>query len=124
MRREIFGTLRPLKVNWGILRLKIAPALKSALGYGDNGDQLWFHNNRAGLAPIRGLRGLESDNFITALDEAFNDPIYRAAIEQLICALGRHTRDMDMMGRLPFFLSAADNMFLPVFKCLDGLRAD
>jgi hypothetical protein len=83
-----------------------------------------LHHQAASADAVLVAKRLDGDQLFARGDFAANDPIDRAARQQFLDALGRHPRDVDVMGRLAFAFGDLDAVGDPAFEILDGFGAD
>src|SRR5258706_8515571 len=96
---QILRALRIGDIGWRVLGRQIAPALERPVTPARNENELGFIDDRASR-PSFFLHRLESDELLPRHDLALDDPIDRAAVEQLVRALRRHARDVLEQQRL------------------------
>ena len=111
------------KISGRIVGIQIAPALKCTARDGANRHKLFIEEKQATARAILLVSVLKSDEALTRLNHALDDPVKRAAVEQLILALGSLEGGMEqarLQARFPLLLQTR---LLPSAEILNRGRA-
>jgi hypothetical protein len=76
----------------------------------------------ANTIPI--AEGFDRDEFLAGRDFTPDDPIKRASRQEVLDALRRHSRDVNVVGREAFFPGGLDALGNPALEFLHGLAAN
>src|SRR5262245_36602421 len=117
--RHIFGAWRgAVEVARGVFGREIAPALERPPWPRLDQDELGLEHQMAAADAFL------VDEPLPAHDLAADHPVERAAVAQLVGALGHHARSVHVLGREPALPALLELLADPILEILDRVTAD
>src|SRR5262245_66128559 len=123
--RHVLGTRRSaVEVARGVFDREIAPALERPIRPRLDQDELGLEHQMAAADAFLVDERPHVDEPLPAHDLAADHPVERAAVAQLVGALGHHARSVHVLGREPALPALLELLADPILEILDRVTAD
>src|SRR5260370_3815641 len=120
--RHVLGSGgHPVEITRATFGCKISPALKRPPGPGLDDKELLLEHQMAAADTSLVHERARIDEPLPAQDLAADHPIERAAVTELICALGHHARAVHVLARQSAFRALLKPLANPMLQSLDRL---
>src|SRR5262245_24358726 len=123
--RHVLGTRRrAVEVARGVFDREIAPALERPIRPRLDQDELGLEHQMAAADPFLVDERPHIDQPLPAHDLAADHPVERAAVAQLVGALGHHARPVHVLEREPALPALLELLADPILEVSDRVTAD
>src|SRR5262245_13065335 len=123
--RHVLGTRRrAVEVARGVFDREIAPALERPIRPRLDQDELRLEHQMAAADPFLVDERPHIDEPLPAHDLAADHPVERAAVAQLVGALGHHARPVHVLEREPALPALLELLADPILEVSDRVTAD
>src|SRR5215472_3057946 len=123
--RHVLGARRgEVEVAWSIVLREIAPALERPIRPRLDQDELGLEHQMAAADALLVDEWAHIEEPLPAHDLAADHPIERAAVAQLLGALGHHARPVHVLAREPTLPALLELLADPVLEIFDRVAAD